>query len=86
MSATFSAPTAVIVWNDVADKLPDAEIEVLVATRESADANQAYLFDIDDGQPVFAYVNSGMLVRGTVYAWAEMPAAPARSDFKKGGA
>jgi len=80
-------PTVTLVWHHIADKLPDAEIEVLLAIETQNDAQQGYLCDIlEDGRLVFAYVNSGMPIRGKVYAWAELPAAPAPKEFAKGGA
>lgn len=86
MAATLANPTAVLVWNSVAEQLPDAEIEILLAIEGRGEVNQGYLCDVlDDGRPVFAYVNSGMPIRGKVYAWAELPAAPAPHEFAKGG-
>ena len=87
MAATFANPTAVLVWNAVAEQLPEAEIDVLLAIEGRGDAQQGYLCDIlDDGRPIFAYVNSGMPILGKVYAWADLPASPAAHEFNKGDA
>lgn len=81
-------PTSVLVWRDASTQLPDAEVEVLVAAHGQPDATQAYLCDmLEDGRAVFAHVNSGApMAPGSVYAWADMPAAPKPSELAKGRA
>lgn len=86
MAATYTVTTT---WHDIAASHPAAEIEVLVAVEGQDSPTQAYLCDVlEDGRPVFAHINSGMPIRGNVYAWAVLPGVPGCSFFQsaKGGA
>lgn len=79
------AAPPVVEWHYVADRLPEAEDAVLVATASSELAAEA---DFRGG--AFCFPGSDVALGGDVYAWADLPAIPAQRSAApaeaKGGA
>lgn len=64
-----------ITWHPVAERLPDAEINMLVFDAESMTVMEGFLDELDDdGQPIWRDVTAVRL--GCVTHWAEMPEGP----------
>lgn len=61
-----------ITWH-LLPEVPDAEIAVLVATEDAADATEGYY----DGAHWF--YQGGMSIEAEVYAWADLPECPKRA-------
>lgn len=63
-------PKSILIWNNVKDKLPDADIEVMIGT-DSGDIYLGYYDDQDGAWIVPAFGSAS-----TVAWWAELPEVP----------
>jgi hypothetical protein len=64
-----------IAWHSVAEQLPDADITVLVRSKNKADAEPVWLGCYEDG--CWFSVDACQYSRGAITHWAHRPRGPA---------